>query len=263
MENCLNPEKILFKVNRIKSISTSMLSNCYSNSYFEHADSLYETDGSFAFLYNDNGVLRLVYFAKDNKALQSLLKQVEKECVVSFLTKDPDEHRKDIEESGFKQLARMRRMSTTNISSGLTNPVITPYKDMIRSVLATSEDTEKISALLTQVFDTRISRLPSKEQLLKDIADGDISLYKNESGDIRALVYCIIQPKKFYVNQYYNGAHTGVIHAILLNLFEEYVKNGGEYVYCWIDENNVASNKCMAKYGMTHDGMWEVLYVRD
>ena len=67
-------------------------------------------------------------------------------------------------------------------------------------------------------------------------------------------------PKKFYINQIVNKGKREIIHAILLNRLEEYIKAGGKYLYAWVEERNIASVKFHEKYGMKHDGMWSMSY---
>ena len=41
----------------------------------------------------------------------------------------------------------------------------------------------------------------------------------------------------------------------------EYIESGGKYMYAWVEENNIASLKFHQKYGMRHDGMWDLIYM--
>ena len=51
-----------------------------------------------------------------------------------------------------------------------------------------------------------------------------------------------------------------MIHALLLNRLAEYAETGGKYLYAWIEDKNTASIKFHKKYGMRHDGMWNMIY---
>ena len=67
-------------------------------------------------------------------------------------------------------------------------------------------------------------------------------------------------PKKFYINQIINKTGKEVIHAMLLSRLDQYRKSGGKYLYSWVEEANIASLKFHNKYGMEHDGMWNLVY---
>ena len=49
---------------------------------------------------------------------------------------------------------------------------------------------------------------------------------------------------------------------MLQNRLKPYVEQGGKYVYAWIEKNNIASLKFHSKYGLAHDGMWNMVYYK-
>ena len=96
------------------------------------------------------------------------------------------------------------------------------------------------------------------DELAEIIKEKKVIIHKDKQID--ALLQIDVLPKKFYINQVINKADKCVIHAMLLSELSKYIQNGGQYIYSWVEENNIASMKFHQKYGMSHDGMWNIVY---
>ena len=213
------------------------------------------------FSYDDHGVKRLVYSVANFHELEELLQQVEgNEYVLEFLSRDKDEKRKILERAGFSILARMKRVSNPDCRPVFTDPSMTAYADFDFGREALLEEAQEINQILWSVFDTRVSHLSSDEELQFAICKGKISIYRGISGSIDAILQAEIQPRKFYINQVYNKADKSVIHKMMLRKLKDYIDAGGRYMYAWVEENNIASLRFHSKYGMSHDGMWNMVY---
>jgi len=261
-QNYLEIEKKIYKLRKY----FRPLTNCYSDDVIKKAEEIWEEGDSFLFSYNDHGIKRLVYYVSDKELLRKLLLKTlvnrdKNEYIVEFLSRNENENRMLFEEAGFQQLARMMRISNPNCRNMVNNFPVYAYKNDIIEKKATIGDTIKINRKLWSVFDTRISHLVSDIELEKSIKRGEVHIHKDENGDIDAILQTIVQPCKFYINQVYNGTEKCVIHAMLQKKIHEYIESGGKYMYAWVEENNIASLKFHQKYGMRHDGMWDLIYM--
>lgn len=141
-------------------------------------------------------------------------------------------------------------------------PVMAYYDDAV-GYMADISETQEIKEKMWSVFDTRVSHLLEDDELMEAIKRKEICIYRNEAGKIEAFVQTVVQPRRFYINQIYNGTEKNVIHAMLLRRLREYTEGGGQYLYAWAEEKNIASLKFHGKYGMKPDGMWNMVYVKE
>lgn len=234
------------------------MTNCYSLDVLEHSQKLWFQGNEFVFSYEDHGIQRLVYFVRTWETLDHLLDEVEKgRFYLEFMTKDPDEYKPH------KALltAAMMRMSNTDCSRVFdSDSSIIHFKNAVPVETANEQDATEINSILWSTFHTEVSHLLSEEELREKIQAGHITIHRNDAGKIDALLQAEVMPKKFYINQVVNKGNREVIHALLLNRLEKYIKVGGKYLYAWVEDKNTASIKFHQKYGMTYDGMWSMVY---
>ncbi len=249
------------KLAALKNTGKRLYTNNYTNSALEAAEELWESKEGILFSYDDHGVKRLVYNVADFKELKTLLQQIEGSgYILEFLSRDKDENRGLLEQSGCSILARMKRVSIPDCRFVFTDSPIMAYVDLNLGREAFVEEAQEINQTLWSVFDTRVSHLSSDEELQHAIRNGQISIYRGENGTIDAIMQTVVHPRKFYFNHAYNKADKSVIHAMILKRMRTYVEAGGKYVYAWVEEKNIASFKFNGKYGMEHDGMWSMVY---
>lgn len=258
-----NGDIILKKISQLRE-SGRLMTNCYKEEAIEKAEERWESERAVLFAYDDHGVKRLIYYALDQETLEKLLKRLAgREYVLDFLTRNPDDNREILENAGFQVLARMMRVSNFHCGSIFKELPIIDYRNDSIGYIADISETHEIKEKMWNIFDTRVSHLLDDEELMESIQRKEICIHRNEVGDIDAFVQTIVQPKRFYFNQIYNGAGKGIGHSLVLRSLCDYVSKGGEYVYAWVEETNVASLKFHEKYGMKHDGMWDMIYVRE
>ena len=229
--------------------------NCYSIDVIKRADSISELGDSFAFSYEDHGIKRLCFFASDYDTLSKLLNGFENgPYYLEVMTREPD----SICLTGVECISRLMRLSNNDCNTAFDNDEITRFRD--DDIVQTAEvaDTNEINKLLWSTFKTEVSHLLSDDELSEVIRKGNVLIHK--AGAIDAVLQVDVMPKKFYINQVINLAGKEVIHAMMLYKLDSYRYNGGKYMYSWVDENNIASLKFHGKYGMEHDGMWNLVY---
>ena len=231
------------------------LTNCYSFDALDSVNGFFECGESFAISSEDHGINRLYFFAKDKDEMGSLMGSVDKGVYfVEYMTKDPDE----LTIAGAAVIARMKRIVNKDCSTVLEDPVLEVYRDDTIGEYADVKDAREINKILWSTFQTEISHLLSDEEIEEIIKANKMIIHRGDQID--ALLQVDVMPKKFYINQVINKADKSVIHAMLLSELAKYVQNSGKYMYSWVEENNIASMKFHQKYGMSHDGMWNLVY---
>ena len=231
------------------------LNNCYSMDVVERCTNLWSSGDEFVLSYEDHGIQRLTFFAKSWESLNELLKQIEDgHRYLEFMTKDPEA----FIPNGFSLTARMMRLANPDCRSVFEedSPVL-QYRDPTIRENAGTEDAKEINRILWNTFHTEISHLLTDEEVTERIRQFTIH---RGNGLIDAVLQADVMPKKYYINQIVNKGEKKNIHALLLNGLEEYIAQGGKYLYAWVEDKNIASQKFHQKYGMTHDGMWNMLY---
>ena len=231
------------------------LNNCYSMDVVEKCTDLWCSGDELVLSYEDHGIHRLTFFAKSWGSLNELLKQIESGCwYLEFMTKNLDE----FIPGGFSLTAKMMRLANSDCRSVFEkgSPALL-YKDPAIGEAAVAKDAAEINRILWDTFQTEISHLLTDEEVAAKIHQFKIH---RKDGMIDAVLQADVMPKKYYINQIVNRGEKKNIHAILLSDLEEYIARGGKYLYAWVEDKNIASLKFHQKYGMTHDGMWNLVY---
>lgn len=259
----MTKNEIIDWVNEIKK-DGRLLSNCYVPINMLN-DVDYETIISKRTLLVkkvEYQVKRLLFFTID---MHELLKQigcmVEKEdVVVDLISRELDFFKPEFESIGLVKLAEMQRLSNCDVSQIVAERVLHYSSDIKCGNIALVGDAEEIYNILWSVFDTRISHLEDIHTLKQQIAAGEYVVYKDDKQKIVSLLQSRVENNKFYINQIYNQSSSDVIQKILLNQLGEYIRNGGKYIYSWVERNNIASQKFHKKFGMVPDGLVNLVY---
>lgn len=239
-------------------------SNIYSDAVLGKAEDSFANSHAMVFTYTDHGVRRLYYCFNEEDSFLELLSSdsvhADADTVVEIMTRDDNENKVVFESAGFRQIAGMMRMSVRNWLPEAEEKNTTIYYDDSVGFAPNVEMAGAINDILWRVFDTRVSHLQNDKEIADAIRNGEFTIHCNENDVIDAVLQVQMQPRKFYINQVYNGADKSVIHAMLQKKLKEYSARGGKYVYAWVKKDNIASVKFHEKYGLKHDGMWNMVY---
>lgn len=263
----MDKQTLIEKINTLRHQGKKCSTNCfYSFAQANKAEwEVFSTSDTIIMINEENITSRVLFYSTDPEDLSQALKKCfpEKELVLEITAKDPDMMKNEIINGGFCQLSRMQRFSNRKISELFSvNSIVSEYEDYEIPSTAVISDAEDIYNFLWDTFDTRISHLPDKNQLYEAVKNGEFTIFRNSSSELTALLQAVVSKKSFYINQIINKGDRRIIHGILTAKLKEYIRNGGEYVYSWIEDTNVPSLKFHAKYGMKPDGLWNIVYVR-
>ena len=230
------------------------LTNIYSLENIKCATKLWMEDQGFLFTFDDHGISRLCFCVKDLKSLCSLLMQVKSGVhYLEYLTKDGI-----MRIEGLELVARLRRLVNADCRTVFADAILLKYQDDSIEELAQSLDAKEINRILWSIFHTEISHLLWDNEIAERIEKGQISIHRADRID--AILMVDVWPKRFYINQVVNMGDRKNIHAMLLKRLRNYVDDGGRYLYSWVETDNIASMKFHGKYGMEHDGTWNLIW---
>lgn len=123
------------------------------------------------------------------------------------------------------------------------------------------DEAAAVNRILWSTFDTRIGHLLDDRELAKIIEKGEVLIIKDH-GEIVTLLQRSLDRRQFYINQIINRADSAYIHSLLGAELQKFYDSGGRYLYAWVQDTNIASNKFHAKYDMSFDGLLDLVYVR-
>lgn len=257
----MNSDRINKAIEELKETGL-VITNVYSTDILSLAETFIRDDHAILLVHNDHGVERLYYYAHSLQDIKNLLTGLPaKEYVLEYITKNPGDYEEMLQRMGFFCFAQMMRMSVKNWTLQNDADKFGQYYDSTVGIFPNADMAKEVNQVLWNVFDTRVSHLLNDEEMALAIVNKEILIHQDSNGMIDAVLQTITQPKRFYINQVYNGADRSIIHAMMRKRLKEYTDAGGKYVYAWVDSNNLASIKFHQKYGLKHDGLWNMVYV--
>ncbi len=239
-------------------MSSRYVTNCYNKEILNKNEPYCAIGNNRLYLVEDHGVNRIFFFAESMADINGMMAVVEPgRYYLEYVTREKYGFVPD----GATCKAAMMRVSNVDIKHTLdASEEITHFKHSVDADIATENDAEEINGILWSVFRTEVSHLLTTDELRSVIRKNQVMIHRDEECRIDAILQFEMLPRKFYINQIVNLSEKRVIHSILLERLTNYVEKGGRYVYAWVDEANTASVRFHEKYGMKHDGMWNMVY---
>ena len=230
------------------------------------------TEESVAFVEEDHGVNRFYFYTIAFEDLKAVTENISIPLTLDIVTRDESEYQSRIYDMGFTLLARMRRLVNKDITDIVSRIVAAKnlagggrYSNRMDEVSSASvariEDAKAVNRILWSTFDTRIGHLLSDEELTRIIEKGEVLIIKDR-GEIVTILQRSLDRHQFYINQVINRADSAYIHSLLGAELQKFYDSGGRYLYAWVQDTNIASNKFHAKYDMAFDGLLDLVYVR-
>ena len=259
----MQTEELVERWNAIRAQGKSVYTNLYRNIASFPAQEWDATASELTlclFLF-EGGARRVQFVTSDSDDLARMLAAVKEPAAIDMVGRNPSALAGALAKGGFHPIAQMHRWANRDISAALGgNGIINKtYGNINSGGVAREDDARQILDIYRKTFDTRISHLPSLGELKENIDHGEVVIHR-EAGRIRTILQRTIEPKRFYIHQVYNDGEKAWLHGIILSELRRYYAQGGRYLYAWIQDTNIASQKMHAKYGMAPDGLWDVVY---
>lgn len=209
--------------------------------------------------------LQRCFFATTNEnELNSLLKKLPSGTVMDFITKE-----KTVDfcwtETGFGLYRTLIRYTNPNWEDesrpkSKRTLFLEQFYDENMGQFATVKDAEEIYELLYKIFDVRVSRLPSMQQLIEMINKKWVLLYREQERIIAFLIYQI-EGRKYYGYQIYNEGTADITYNLERKATQYaaatyQIKNS----YGWVEIDNFGANdRCEDG---NFDGTYDYIFVK-
>lgn len=258
-------EKYTIIKNQGKRVITNYY-NQFENEMFE----VFEGEHSIVFTFFDYCVRRVYFYSNDMDELAVLLRGLEGDYVLDFLTKEREALSDLFISSGFQLYAEYERFGEhiRNIDPEEQARLLKMYEksglyDEKYGELAKVEDAEVINRRLKEIFDPYESHFYS-DDVLREMISNEWVWVAREDGKIVAAYIFTIEGRKKYGNFMYNDGPASAIYSVLTKADMEIAKKGVIYAYCWMDINNKKAIRYNTRIGhQKPDGLYDIIYRKE
>ena len=265
----MNIEQILKKITELKRANTNYVSNgCFNVAQWKRLNekgliSATVYDKSVWVTIRDKDIYRLLFFADSNESLTQVnarqYRDYDMPVILEFLCKqDTNEKVQNILiEMGFCRLRDLEYLFCTSVHIEEKYQLQAGYSISI----AVAKDCMTLYNMLYDIFDIRISRLPSEEQIISDIDSQHVFILKHEQEIVGIAYFQRQGAKAEYLYQFALQSKErgkGLSYALLA-----YAMNclGIEKKYsAWVEKDNVKAMHLYEKFGFENVGLKEFIY---
>lgn len=256
-------QEIMKFITALRKSGKKVLTNYYLTLQKSEEDFVsWTAENSIVFCVQENKVYRCFFATTDEDELNTLLKKMPEGTVMDFISK------KKLETfpwtaSGFEHYKTLARYTIPD----LTAPGPKTKRDIFLEQFyqedfgefATMDDADELYDLLYKIFDYRVSRLPSKEELLEQIGKNWVLLYR-ENKEIIAFVMYQMEGKKYYGYQVYNSGTADITYNLDRRAMKYAIEHyGAKSLYSWIEVDNFAA---VAKGNDKADGTYDYIFLK-
>lgn len=256
-------QEIMQFISSLRKTKKKVITNYYLTLQNSKEDfETWEAESSIVFCTQENKVSRCFFATTDTDELNTLLEKMPAGTVIDYVTKEKMENF-SWEESGFRHYKTLARhvnpdLFAVGVKSKREKFLEQFYQEDFGK-FAIADDTDELYDLLYEVFDYRVSRLPSKEELLEQINKNWVLLYR-ENGNIIAFLMYQIEGKKYYGYQIYNKGTADITYNLEQRAIRYAIDNYGiKSLYSWIEVDNYAANR---KAGSNLDGTYDYIFLK-
>lgn len=225
----------------------------------------WQGDESIVFCVQEEKLIRCYFASTDLMELNQLLGMVPAGTVMDYIAKEKIEEFSWTEGAGFKHYTTLVRYTNPNIYEEKPKTkkdlILEQFYDESIGEFATEEDAEELYELLYEVFDYRVSRLPSMQQLIEMIEKKWVLLYR-EKGRILSFLIYQIEGRKYYGYQIYNEGTADITYNLECKAIQ-YAKATWQIksVYAWAEIGNKIANDRIGTD--LFDGTYDYIFVKE
>ncbi len=272
-----NVEKRKIKINELLSIIKKIKlsvdkQESYGNYYnkYNHLEeelNAWVTEETVVFIVEEEYVNRLFFFTYSLEELTNILKEVPDKCVIDYVCNEmPDALESCFKESDFKQHAiYARRTLSVPFETKKGDP---KYKAVMAKLYkpevgtpAEISDLPSIKKIMFEVFDPINSDIPTSEELLEDIKNQTVWIYKVNEEIVTMYIFRVYGRKR-YGAMTYNRLSADYLSSLVTNAHKESEKHHPvKWHYGWIDITNKKIIRTLEKEGVLElDGIKNYIY---
>lgn len=255
-------QEIIKEISSLRKTKKKLFSNYYMN--YQGSDmefDVWQGLETVVFCVQEERVYRCFFATTDLKELNELLSELPLQTVIDYVTRE----KSDVfpwEKSGFEHFTTLARFTNANLNQERPKTkrerFLEQFHDENCGEFATIEDLDDIYELLYKVFDYRVSRLPSKNELAEMIEKKWVLLYREEK--IVAFLIYQIEGKKYYGYQIYNEGTADITYNLECKAMK-YAQRQYDIKssYAWVEVDNAAANM---RVGADFDGTYDYIFVK-
>ena len=215
------------------------------------------TDTSIVFCDEEENFVRCYFASVDLEDLNSLFVKVPKDSIMDYVVKGAQTEFSWVGDGLFKPYTTLVRHTNPDLYAEHPKTKKDIFMEQFYQEdfgeFATEKDAEELYKMLYEIFDCRVSRLPSKEELKEQIQKNWVLLYR-ENGEIIAFLMYQMVGKKYYGYQIYNCGTADITY----NLERRAIKYAMEHYdarssYSWTERGNLGANKRAGQCDGTYD----------
>ena len=232
--------------------------NNYYNKYNSSDNDVvsWKGDNSIVFIVSEEYVNRTFFYSSDIRELSELLKLVPKGCVLDYVSKElPKELDGALSVSGFVQHAIYARRTlpvpyeTTKGDRKFKELMKRLYKPDLGEP-ATNADIPEIKRIMFETFDPINSDIPTSDELLEDIKNKNVWIYKLNDEIVTMYIYRIYGNRR-YGAMTYNRLSADYLSSLVTNAnLESERTHSIKFHYGWIDISNKKIIRSLEKEGV-------------
>lgn len=223
----------------------------------------WKTDSSIVFCDQEENLLRCYFASVDLQDLNTLLEKVPSGAIMDYIVKEEISEFSWVNATLFQHYTTLVRH--TNLFSGGEHEkskqelFMEQFYEEDFGDFATEKDAKELYQMLYRIFDYRVSRLPSIEELMEAIRKNWVLLYREKEEIVAFLMYQI-EGKKYYGYQIYNSGTADITYNLERRAIE-YAKEhyGVTSSYAWTEIDNLRANKRAGECDGTFDYIFQKL----
>ena len=250
---------MLFQKKQIEEIQTlidqKFAKKLEFNNYFgiDLSDcEVYSTLSSFLIRKKHGDFYRLYILSEDFIDLKKTLTELSSNHAINVPTKkDIIEFEKVMEVTGFELLAKYNRYVYNKVKKKKGIPI----------TYANTNDFDSIKSILFNNFSPITGRLPDDKDLFKMIQEKQILVNRDsDKVSINGLIGYVLIKKKCYLSFWVDNKGGGL--ELLFSVFSILNENEIDYVYFWVNENNLNTIKIHKMLGAVPDGLNDYVFFK-
>lgn len=259
----MNIQEITNFIFALRKTKKKVISNYYLT--LQNSKENFQTwtaENSIVFCVQENKVLRCFFATTNLDELNILLDKLPVGTVMDYITKEKME-KFPWEQSGFSRYSTLARHVNPDLFAASKKSKREKYLEQFYEEnfgqFATVEDARELYRLLYEIFDFRVSRLPSMDELIEQIKKNWVLLYR-EGGEIIAFLMYQVEGKKYYGYQIYNMGTADISYNLERRAIQYAIDNYGvKSSYAWVETGNYAA---IEKADSNTDGTYDYIFLK-
>ncbi len=256
------------KISTIKKQNRMLLTNAYLNALQlerilqKSTTKIFESEETLIIIFLDNDVYRLLYYVSDAKRLVAQLDAIKipSKTIMEIVAKNSEDILLNVGNQ-YRPYAVLQKMTLKKQDSQLTNNLQDNTEMACKAEL---QDASEINKLFNEVFDEKVSHLPTVQQIEEYIKAKEVTVIREPSTKEIAAV-AIFQKTgakmkylfQIAVKKFCRGKRYG--EKLLM---DELIQNSSHCFYSlWVESNNKKAISLYKKHGFASTNLETRIYV--